>query len=89
MVEHGKPAPDTYLYACRAADRAPAECIAVEDAPNGIHSAHTAGCRVIMVPDLSGPDPALLREVDAVADSLLTVSHWADEGVLEQKVSMG
>ena len=89
MVEHGKPAPDTYLYACRAADRAPAECIAVEDAPNGIHSAHTAGCRVIMVPDLSGPDPALLREVDAVADSLLTVSRWADEGVLEQKVSMG
>ena len=42
-----------------------------------------------MVPDLSGPDPALLREVDAVADSLLTVSRWADEGVLEQKVSMG
>jgi HAD superfamily hydrolase (TIGR01509 family) len=88
MVENGKPAPDTYLEACRQAGRAPGECIAVEDAPNGIHSAHAAGCRVIMVPDLSQPTPDLLPEIDAVADSLLTVSRWTDAGILEQKVSM-
>ena len=32
------------------------ECYAVEDSPNGIHSAYSAGCKVFMVPDLTQPD---------------------------------
>ncbi|MBO4384215.1 MAG: HAD family phosphatase [Clostridia bacterium] len=70
MVKRGKPAPDTYLYACGELGIEPREAIAVEDSPNGVKSAYAAGCRVIMVPDLSEPDdeikPMLYARVDTV-----------------------
>lgn len=56
MVENGKPKPDVYLYACRQLGEKPEDCIAVEDSPNGVLSASSAGLRTIMVPDLSEPD---------------------------------
>lgn len=55
-VKNGKPAPDVYLYACEQLGEKPEACIAVEDSPNGVLSAHRAGLRVVMVPDLSEPD---------------------------------
>lgn len=58
MVERGKPAPDVYAYACHTLGVTPEECYAVEDSPNGVRSAHDAGCRVIMIPDLTQPDKA-------------------------------
>lgn len=82
MVEKGKPAPDVYLYACRAAERKPQECIAVEDSPNGVRSAAAAGCRVIMVPDLSEPDEELSRLIERRADSLYSVCSWVKENRL-------
>ncbi|MFQ7713835.1 MAG: HAD-IA family hydrolase [Agathobacter rectalis] len=36
MVEHGKPAPDVYEFACSELKLAPEECMAVEDSPNGV-----------------------------------------------------
>ena len=59
MVEHGKPSPDIYQYACRQLALLPEECIAVEDSPNGVCSAYGAGCNVVMVPDQTEPDEAL------------------------------
>jgi len=56
MVDEGKPSPKVYAFACSELGFAPEECIAVEDAPNGVISAHGAGLRVIMVPDLTPPD---------------------------------
>ena len=56
MVERGKPAPDVYEYACHTLNVAPEDCYAVEDSPNGVRSAFDAGCRVIMIPDLTQPD---------------------------------
>lgn len=56
MVENGKPMPDIYLYACEQIGEEPKNCYAVEDSPNGVKAAVLAGCRVIMVPDLSEPD---------------------------------
>lgn len=61
MVKHGKPAPDVYLYACEVLGVQPENCYAVEDSPNGVMSAHAAGCRTIMIPDLSQPDAELSR----------------------------
>jgi DNA helicase-2/ATP-dependent DNA helicase PcrA len=61
MVEQGKPAPDVYLYACRELEFEPEECLAVEDAPNGVRSAAAAGCKVVMVPDLTEPDEEINR----------------------------
>lgn len=62
MVKNSKPEPDIYLKACRALDEQPENCVAVEDSRNGLLSAHRAGCRVIMVPDLWQGEP----ETDAL-----------------------
>ncbi len=56
MVERGKPEPDIYLKAAELLKLNPDECIAVEDSPNGIKSAHRAGCITVMIPDLDLPD---------------------------------
>ena len=56
MVEEGKPSPMVYEYACKVLGLNPGECVAVEDAPNGILSAYRAGLNVIMVPDITGPE---------------------------------
>ncbi len=59
MVDEGKPSPKVYLYACEQLGFKPEECVAVEDAPNGITSAFRAGMKVIMVPDQSEPDETI------------------------------
>lgn len=56
-VKEGKPMPYVYLEACRQLGLNPADCFAVEDAPNGIRSAATAGCKVIFVPDQTESEP--------------------------------
>lgn len=61
MVKRGKPAPDVYLHACEVLEVQPENCYAVEDSPNGVMSAHAAGCRTIMIPDLSQPNEELSR----------------------------
>lgn len=74
MVERGKPAPDVYLYACEQMNVRPEETFAVEDSPNGVHSAASAGCRVIMIPDLTEPDEEtsslLYRKVNCLGELL-------------------
>lgn len=70
MVEHGKPAPDIYQYACEQLHLAPAECMAVEDSPNGVSSAYDAGCKVVMVPDQAPPDEETKKKIAACPDSL-------------------
>ncbi len=69
-VPHGKPQPDVYLFACQALGYEPKECIAVEDAPNGILAAYRAGVPVIMVPDQSQPDEELKKLLYDKAESL-------------------
>ena len=59
MIEHGKPAPDIYLLAAERLGVDPADCIGVEDSPNGVRSIHAAGMRAVMIPDLVEPTPEL------------------------------
>lgn len=70
MVSFGKPAPDTYLHACEVIGVRPGEAIAVEDSPNGVKSAHAAGCRVVLVPDQSAPEEEIKPMLYACVDSL-------------------
>jgi HAD superfamily hydrolase (TIGR01509 family) len=49
-VPAGKPAPDPYLRAAELLDVPIAECVAVEDSPNGALSAERAGAAVLVVP---------------------------------------
>lgn len=70
MVENGKPMPDIYLYACEQIGEEPKDCYAVEDSPNGVRSASAAGCRTIMIPDLTEPDKETEKLLYAKAASL-------------------
>lgn len=70
MVKEGKPKPDIYLYAAKQLGFEPYECAALEDSPNGVKSAASAGCRTIMVPDLTEPDEELSGIIAARANSL-------------------
>lgn len=70
MVKNGKPEPDIYLTAASQLGLAPSECAALEDSPNGIRSAFAAGCKTIMIPDLSKPDDDIMPMLSAVYDDL-------------------
>lgn len=70
MVESGKPKPDIYLYAAQQLGLPPEECMALEDSPNGVRSASSAGCVTVMVPDLTQPDEELMGLIFAKADTL-------------------
>lgn len=74
MVENGKPAPDLYLYAAEKIGVPPGGCIAVEDSPNGIRSAYTAGMKPVMIPDLSQPDEEIKKMLYAKCDSLFELA---------------
>jgi len=78
MVKEGKPSPDVYWYACEKLGYRPEECVAVEDAPNGVLSAYRAGCKVIMVPDQTQPDEELKQYLDRCVVSLadITLDFW-------------
>lgn len=71
QVEHGKPAPDIYLYACQKLKVAPEEAFAVEDSPNGAMSAIGAGLKVIFIPDQTQPEPELSELIYACIPDLL------------------
>lgn len=70
MVTNGKPDPEIYLTAAREIGLAPGECAAFEDSPNGIKAAYSAGCKAIMIPDLTPPDDEIKPMLSAVYDDL-------------------
>ena len=59
-VTRGKPDPEPYLRAAALLAAEPRRCVALEDSPNGVASAHAAGCAVIAVPSVP-PPPGLAR----------------------------
>lgn len=46
-VKKGKPDPEIYLLAAKKLKFKPAECLVIEDAPNGVLAAKRAGCSVV------------------------------------------
>ncbi|MEK0248967.1 sugar phosphatase [Raoultella sp. BAC10a-01-01] len=67
-VRHGKPAPDAYLLGAELLGLVPQECAVVEDAPAGLLSGLSAGCRTIAVNVPA--DAPRLDEADFVLTSL-------------------
>jgi HAD superfamily hydrolase (TIGR01509 family) len=73
-IRHPKPAAEPFLLAAERLGVRPAHCVAIEDSPNGLRSAHAAGMAAILVPDLI-PATAETRPLAvAVLDSLDAVS---------------
>jgi HAD superfamily hydrolase (TIGR01509 family) len=58
-----KPDPAPYLLAAKLLGVDPAECVALEDSPNGTASASAAGCYVVAVPSFVEIPPASGRLV--------------------------
>jgi len=73
----GKPAPDVYLTAARKLGVPPLNCLALEDSPNGVAAAKSAGMRCLAVPDpLLAADPRYLA-ADMVLGSLTLLDETA------------
>jgi HAD superfamily hydrolase (TIGR01509 family) len=70
QVTRGKPEPDIFLEAVRRLGVDARTSYALEDSFAGVRSAHGAGLRVIMVPDLLPPTPEIAALTYAVAKSL-------------------
>jgi HAD superfamily hydrolase (TIGR01509 family) len=62
-VARAKPDPEPYLLAAKLLDADPEQCVALEDSPNGVASATSAGCLVVAVPTLLPIPPAARRLV--------------------------
>lgn len=71
-VAHGKPAPDIFLLAAQRLGVPPRDCIVIEDSMYGVHGAHAAGMRAVLIPDLKQPDAA-------ERDSVFQIFSCADE----------
>ena len=46
LVDHGKPAPDVFLYAAAKLDADPKKCLVIEDSANGVKAGRAAGMTV-------------------------------------------
>lgn len=75
-VTKGKPDPEIYRAVCEKLGVAPEKCLAVEDSKNGILSAHHAGMRVVMIPDMVPPTPELEKIAYKKFDSLLKLRDY-------------
>ncbi|MCD4686189.1 MAG: HAD-IA family hydrolase, partial [Anaerolineae bacterium] len=70
-MPQGKPAPDVYIEITRRLNVAPVHTAILEDSGNGILSGHSAGVKIIAVPDaVHCPVPDVLQKADCVLDSL-------------------
>ncbi|MFC5006684.1 HAD family hydrolase [Dactylosporangium cerinum] len=67
-VDRTKPHPMPYLTAARLVGATAAQCVAVEDSPNGVLSARAAGCAVLAVPCEVALDPTGVTLVDSLLD---------------------
>ncbi|HUO34292.1 MAG TPA: HAD family phosphatase [Candidatus Acidoferrum sp.] len=67
-VSRAKPAPDVYLAAAELIGFSPADCLAIEDAPNGIRAASAAGMQVVGLTSTFASDR--LSDANLVVDSL-------------------
>ena len=57
QVQHSKPDPEIFLRAAQALGVDPAECLVLEDSPNGLRAARAAGCKAVVVPDITPIPP--------------------------------
>lgn len=74
-VEHSKPAPDVFLLAAKKLDTDPGMCLVLEDSPNGIRAGASAGCKVVMVPDLDRPTEEIEKKCLKICENLREVKE--------------
>jgi HAD superfamily hydrolase (TIGR01509 family) len=75
-VANPKPHPDPYLLAARRLGHEPADCVAVEDSPNGLRAGAAAGMMALLVPDLAPATDETRALATAVLPDLEAVGAW-------------
>ena len=70
-VKKGKPEPDIFQYAARKLGCEPKMCYVFEDSENGVKAGYAAGCRTIMVPDLTEPTEEIKKYCSDISEDLL------------------
>jgi len=78
-IKRKKPAPDIFLLAASRLGLEPARCLVVEDAPNGIRAAKSAGCKCLALTSSFAEGELLAAGADRVSPDFSAVP----EGVLE------
>lgn len=76
QLKRSKPEPDIYLMTCEKLGIRPANAYAIEDSYNGIRSAHSAGMKPIMVPDMLPATEEMRDKSVVVLEDLLQVRDW-------------
>jgi len=78
-VERGKPQPDPYLLGAKRCGVRPENCLVVEDAPAGIQSGRSAGCKTLAVTTSHTRDRMVASRPDYLVDDLSSVTMIPDE----------
>lgn len=73
QVAQGKPAPDIYLLAAERLAVDPADCLALEDSPNGVRAALAAGMHVVQIPSLTPAETLKTSSNHTVLEDLIAV----------------
>ena len=79
-VKNKKPDSELFLVAAERMDIEPANCVVIEDAPNGVQAAKAAGAKCIAVTNSTSAEN--LSEADLVCDSLEQI----DLGMIQELV---
>jgi len=78
-VTRGKPDPEVFLKCAALLGESPADCLVLEDSPNGILAAKAGGIFSIMIPDLLQPTPEIADAAGAVLPSLAEVPAFLEK----------
>ena len=82
-VQHKKPNPELFLLATEGIGIEPANCVVIEDAPNGVQAAKTAGAKCIAVTNSTTADK--LQQADLICESLEQIDLQTITKLIEQK----
>jgi len=82
-VKHKKPNPELFILAAKGIDIEPVNCVVIEDAPNGVQAAKTAGAKCIAVTNSTTADN--LSQANLVCESLEQIDLKTITKLIEQK----
>jgi HAD superfamily hydrolase (TIGR01509 family) len=83
QVEHGKPAPDLYLFAAGSVGARPADCIVIEDSAVGIRAAVAAGISAVGFVGASHATPELAHQLEIAGARTVVTSMSALPNAIE------
>lgn len=79
MVTLSKPDPQGFHMAAELAGQKPADCLVVEDSPNGVLAGKAAGGSIVYIPDCIEVEEAVLDGITAQLSDLGKLIEWIKE----------